>query len=440
MYYNGAINVLDDVESAGMHHSILISGGVSKNFGRLRHWGASVGAGLQRRQYPVDKGYHRYGDRLFGISALLAISEQLYSMEGLEALIDSQRWEEVRQHLLMQPQGFETIVHSSSGWYPLHWLCAIGSTPASLIELAVEAFPGGLTVPDRRYSDTPLHLCCRHSQVTTSRSKALLSHYPSGSKDILARNVLGGTCLHSAVNHNANIEVIKAIVEVNPKIARVRTYEGAHVISALWNSYLQTIQGHMCIARALKGHPDDKVSDSHFVRFWDKAEYLALQSFRQSETCPGKVKDTDKDPTELMIHALLQCDINVQMYKLALKLYPNGLSARNAHGDLPLHVLIQNRPFRLKERDAILATVAAFPDAAKLPNDQGENPLFIGIRNKVPWENGLDSLVAASPSIIETPDNETGLLPFQVAASVGGNVSVNTTFNLLTIRPDLLNK
>ena len=54
------------------------------------------------------------------------------------------------------------------------------------------------------------------------------------------------------------------------------------------------------------------------------------------------------------------------------------------------------------------------------------------------WEEGLGDLVRANTEILGRNDSETKLYPFLLAASLGGRVAVNTSFQLLCERPDLL--
>jgi hypothetical protein len=62
--------------------------------------------------------------------------------------------------------------------------------------------------------------------------------------------------------------VIKLLIDTNPKLVLARTQEYKHTaLTALFQSHLQTIQGHMQIARILKG---EDVQTNHFKIFWEK--------------------------------------------------------------------------------------------------------------------------------------------------------------------------
>ena len=312
------------------------------------------------------------------------------------------------------------------------------------------------------FSQTPLHLAARHSQISPAKVQHLLAAYSSIQNDnddndddenqqqqqqqqptlqgngVLVRNQFGGTALHSAANHNAVLPVLQALVQANPRILHLPTREGIHAISALYTAYIQTIPGYMAVARILKGehhHDDDDDDDrveGHFLRFWQKAVFLA--------TADQPAPDDDNTTRErLVLHGLLQRQIVVKFYELALKWDPTLATVRApSTGNLALHVLVERRPFRLKEKQAIEATLRAHPTAASVRNGAGDLPLFLAIRNRMPFGNGVDLILAACRHSVTCRDPETNLLPFQLAAAVGGKVAVDNTFHLLLTQPDLL--
>lgn len=303
------------------------------------------------------------------------------------------------------------------------------------------------------FPQTPLHLAARHSQISPAKVQHLLAACGSMQNDtndndenqqqqqqptrqgsgVLVRNHFGGTALHSAANHNAVLPVLQALVQANPRILHVPTRDGIHAISALYTAYIQTIPGYMAVARMLKGehhHDDDRV-EGHFLRFWQKAVFLA--------TADQPDPDDNTTRERLVLHGLLQRQILVKFYELALKWDPTLATVpAPSTGDLALHVLVERRPFRLKEKQAIEATLQAHPAAASVRNGEGDLPLFLAIRNRMPFGNGVDLILAACRHSVTYRDPETNLLPFQLAAAVGGKVAVDNTFHLLLTQPDLL--
>jgi hypothetical protein len=391
----------------------------------------------------------------------------------LDTLIEEQDWERVYEHFLKHPEEARRIVNPSLGWTKLHWLCSLGSTPPALIELVASSYPEAITLPDNRYGDTPLHMLCRNSVTSAYKVTLLLDllrkNHPTNHSDddknnsipyvnttgVLIRNRFGGTPLHSAANHNAVLPVLQALVETHAPILQVTTYDGIYPVSALWHSYLQTIPGSMIVARILSG---ETVQSTHFGRFWQKVGYLSTAHFQHSSSAPltlvhsrllsttASHKDDDDtklesvDTNDYVIHGLIQCHVQFNTYKVALRVNPHGARTMDNRGNLPLHVLVESRPFRLKEREAILDTLHVYPESATVRNHAGEYPLWIALRNKIPWEKGLDAILGAAPHVVGVRDPETGWFPFQLAALYGGKWALDTIYHLLVTRPDLLHQ
>lgn len=408
----------------------------------------------------------------------------------IDTLIEEQQWEQVRQHLMVHPEEAARMVNPSLGWTKLHWLCSMGSTPASLVDLVASLYPDAITMADNRYGDTPLHLACRNAQVTAQKTKFLLHHLErhqrkqqeslpestdgptiineeNDSQDkldpearsssspplssppivlhgVLLRNRFGGTALHSACNHNALLEVLMDLVRANPRLPSVTTFDGIHPVSALYTSYIQTITGHMAVARRLKG--EEVTGSSHFQRFWAKVVFLSTAAVVvQNPPVPPVTDPTTTnrvhtpDRSRLVLHGLLRTSsMLVNFYKLALKHDPDLARVGDENGNYALHLLVNRRPYRLKEREAMEATLDAATLVAHVRNHAGDLPLLAAIRNKIPWSKGLDLLVQRAPTTVQRRDISTNLLPFQLAASVGGKVALDNTYELLCIQPDLL--
>lgn len=320
----------------------------------------------------------------------------------------------------------------------LHWLCSLGGTPASILGLVASLYPEAIALPDRSLGDTCLHIAARNSQFSAAKLEVLLVHCDSTADTLLIRNYMGGTVLHSAANHNAVLEALQLLVQSNPALLKVNTHDGINAMAALWLAYVQTIPGHMTVVRILNG---DTVESESFRRFWSKVEYLAARYFFSLTACPEDEKKTDYIIRKgYVLHALLRWNAPINLLKVCLNCRPESALVMDAAGNFPLHILIENRPYRLKERDAIECCIKSMPHgSAGVPNQSGCVPLHIAIRNKIPIANGVDLLLDAAPSMVRCRDIDTSLYPFQLAATQGNNASVlNTVFFLLTRQPDLV--
>lgn len=327
--------------------------------------------------------------------------------------------------------------HHHHGWTKLHWLCSHGGTPARIIALAASLYPQGVSMQDTFIGDSCLHIACRNSQLSSAKLQSLLQYCDADA--VLIRNHMGGTALHSAANHNAVLTALSLLVDANPSVLKVTTHEGIHAVTALWLAYIQTIPGHMVVVRILNGEDVDSVA---FERFWCKVEYLAVKYLSMSTACPEHLNGSGDDERlpDYVLHGLLRCNVPFNLFKVCLKYRPKAALAVDAAGNLPLHVLIENRPYRLKEREAVQACLEASPrQAGEIANHAGDVPLQIAVRNKIPVQNGVDLLLAVAPGTVRRRDAATGLYPFQLAATQASNAAtVNTTFFLLTTLPDLV--
>ena len=358
--------------------------------------------------------------------------------------------------------------HRRNGYTILHWLCSIGATPVHLIDVVASLYPAAISMIDTNIGDTCLHIACRNSQFSSAKLRALLRHCKdadaTAAATLLVRNRMGGTALHSAVHHNAVLDAIQLLVTTHPPCVLVKTHEGISVITALWSSFLQTIQGHLFVARALKGEADGtsaRENSQMIDRFWCKLEYLGLQVYRlheeQKATAAAATTGVPQRPSpilctrEFLLHGLLRCAVPLKLFLLCLQLQPQCAAAVSSDdGNTPLHVLLATRPYRSsKEREAVQAVVAAAPQTVTVRNHNGDLPLHVALRNRIPYEHGIDLLLQqqqqsttaqdnAAASVSEEDDQRdrhTGLFPFLLAAEQGGRVAINTTFQLLLRRP-----
>ena len=79
------------------------------------------------------------------------------------------------------------------------------------------------------------------------------------------------------------------------------------------------------------------------------------------------------------------------------------------------------------------------PAAAKERDPHGQLPLHIAIMRGKTLDDGVQALVEACPTALTTPDNQTNLYPFMLAASVGrGRGDCTTIYALLRAAPDLV--
>ena len=345
-------------------------------------------------------------------------------------MLENGDWDSARTCFETSPESINAVDPLTGGTL-LHRLCTQPPAPIDLFEKVIQHFPDAVRMQEKTFQATPLHILCWTSQRTTAKVQLLLQHMQP--HDLKIRNMFGGTALHSACGSQASIEVIKLIVQKNPSIISEKTYDYNHTaLTALWQTHLQSIQGHMQIARILKG---DDVNESHFDRFWEKVVFLAKEGFCQTPYCPP---DVPQDSTKFVLHGLIHLRAPLNLLKVALRRHPEWASVADGNGNYPLHVVVIRRPFRVKDKEIIQLLLQIHPKAGGEPNNAGDSPIFIAIRDKMAWEEGLKEIVQANTDVLGTRDTETGLYPFLLASSLGGRVAVETSYQLLCERPDLV--
>lgn len=357
----------------------------------------------------------------------------------ISQLVKRGEWPAIQKWYEENPSELARI-DPSNGSTVLHALCFSPSTPASLIEYAVDAWPQALTVQEKRFGATPLHILVWSSQRSVGKVEILLQRLEP--KDTMIRNqVLGSTVLHSACGNNAELGVLQAIVHKHPPVLLAKTFDQNHTaVHALWHGHLNSIPGHMTVAQILRGKKAWE-DNAHFQRFWAKVEFLAMEAFKLSAACPAKVArqgNVGCDTRPYMLHGLLDLRAPLNALKVAICFYPEWASVADAEGNYPLHHVVKRRPFRVKDVELIRDLIRAYPQAAGIKNRQGDAPIHMAIRDRMAWKEGLGDIVDADVDVLQKVDSKTGLFPFMLAASLGGRVAVNTTYQLLLAKPYLI--
>lgn len=367
---------------------------------------------------------------------------------SMAELIESGAFDLALQFCRLHPEAIQGI-DPTTGATVLHLLCRKPPVPMELLREVLNLYPEAVRVQERLYLATPLHILVWTSQRTSGKVELLLKYMKP--EDLELRNRFGGTPLHSACGSQASLQVIQQIVRKNPSIVSAKTFEYSHTaLTALWQSHLQSIQGHMQIARILRGN---EVNEGR--SFLGESKVSSYAAFQQSSGVIREKKETDSHRTTVdadthtsmicssygsdhLLHGLLELRAPLNALIVAIKLYPEGVSVADAYGNFPLHSVISQRPFRAKDVEIIRELLEVKPAIASKKNYAGDTPIFIAIRERMAWDEGLGDLVNACPNILGSIDLHTGLYPFLLAASLSGKVAVNTTYQLLSQQPDLL--
>lgn len=349
----------------------------------------------------------------------------------LNKLIQEMNWTKLRT-AVHQFQEELKEVDQIRGWTTLHYLCAVPAVPNDIFKDVVELYPEAIKVKGKKWGQMPLHILCWNSQGKSVRKVEMLLKHMSP-EDVLTETHFGGSALHCACASNAWLPVMERLIEANEKVVLVKTREYKQTaLVSLWLSHLQTIQGHMHVAKILRG---EEVQESdHFDKFWSKVLLMATTAFKLS---PAYFSEAEADIEKYVLHGLQYLRAPLRIQQVAIKLHPEWASVAGADGNYPLHNVIIRRPFRIRDIDIIKDLVSAYPEAASKRNSNGKEPIFIALHERIAWDDGVEALVKAQPNILSSIDNQTRLYPFLLAASLGGKVAIETTYQLLCANPHL---
>jgi len=141
----------------------------------------------------------------------------------LSKAISSEDWENATRILSVKPETvktwngrpgfFEGIKHSEV--LPIHEACANGGTPLELVKALVKAYPEGLKQKETAYHRLPIHIACRKN-ANINVVRLLMEVFPDGS---LVPDSLGRLPLHYALSNGANDFVVQLLLEIRPGAA-----------------------------------------------------------------------------------------------------------------------------------------------------------------------------------------------------------------------------
>jgi hypothetical protein len=360
-------------------------------------------------------------------------------------------WDRVVEHAAEHPQDAEWV----DGHYheTVLYLACQNNPPLSAIRAILRAHPGAAVIQNSREHDLPIHIACRFQ---------------------LDAGILG------------------ELVRDHPGTAAQQTRWGRTPLVNLWN---------------FRQKEDDSGTSAVPMRddaqFWNKVVLLlaAVARYREDPTYLNQRRlggeafrsDPTGDPTSAadtrtpnetlsqddsllpestdsasprvngdnyhLVHAAvslgaLSCPLGALEH--VLRLHPDQVFARDAHGQLPLHVAVgpspwngsTRRKYRPREKEFLAALLRIHPRAAGervgdgTITNHGRHPLHMALVNRHLWSGGVEELFRAAPDVVLRIDPPTSLYPFQLAAIPSGDTTVDleTIYQLLRSRPEVLNR
>jgi len=117
----------------------------------------------------------------------------------------------------------------------------------------------------------------------------------------------------------------------------------------------------------------------------------------------------------------------LEVVKLILEQYPQSINIPDPQtSSLPIHLMLHHNPLATEVIDYFLEL---HPDSVTKPNGSGRLPIHIALLQKSPsWEK----ILKLSPTLLESRDPVTGLLPFQLAATAESSLEETNTITTVT--------
>ncbi len=348
-------------------------------------------------------------------------------------------WDRARLRMMTHPPDAHYRSKEMFSPTPLHLAC-LYQAPPDLIELLIDANPDALLLQDHD-GLTPLHLAMSRRG---DQDRILLLIHRGGKPPTLLQSHRIGTPLHLACSYKLPLATLEALVQVNRDLATVPNKAGFLPAEVVWIYFLRT-NNRLWNAVIVPKRNGNENSVDHSVIIKDLIDGIKI-------LLKAAMATHDHYET-LNLH-----DFVSNFYILGelspfldflLCLYPEQAATLDRKGNYPLHLAARNPdtvcdtlcrvPRMWTPRDPIERLVSSYPFAARVPDLNGGLPLHLALKTgQRKWGEGLSSLVKAYPIALKQRDHETGLFPFQLAATfLEGDDSecLGTIFELLLACP-----
>lgn len=229
--------------------------------------------------------------------------------------------------------------------------------------------------------------------------------------------------LHWAVRLSASKEIIKWLLNVNPRSGwAAKDREGNTPLSLTWERHEQSLMNDWWTVRRNTMSLDPRWKR---VMMFLKAYEICVEApeFSQRTSSSGP-NDLTSEPTE-PLHLACRCPIcPASLFSFLLILHRTSVRTKDVHGFLPLHYACMD--YRSNRSVGALTKIELllneYPGAASEPEDGfGRIPLFLALRGEISWEEGVLRLIEAFPKSLQAVDPQTQLPAFAVAAMEQSN-------------------
>ena len=327
----------------------------------------------------------------------LLLSKRSPSVEEVRALIDK------------HPDQVKTKDTANDEKLPLH-VATLENSGIEIVELLLEKYPEGAKTEDRK-GKLPLHNAVHKCELDVV--EALIDAYPDavnhGDED-------GDLPIYWLVWYNCRIDVLNALLKVDPKGAKEKTSRGllihmviekhysAHIVKAILDAYPAGVKarkdGYPPLHLAIKENCENDILRVLLDAYPDGAKVKAFLSVVRSKKYKG----------DLPLHFALGCKCGVDTAKMLLDYNQAAVKEKDKDGNLPLHIAL----FSKCGADVAKLVFDAYPEGAGNKNDNEELPLHYALEEKFP-PRFLNELYKAYPEAAKIQSRASGKLPLHIA-------------------------
>ena len=323
----------------------------------------------------------------------------------------------VKELLSVNPT-FIAASTNMEGSTALHMACAAPETmvESCSLERLLIANPSCATKENFR-NQTALRLHCQRRNASTSVAHLLLQVNPNALEVLDGED--GWAPLHYAAA-NANLELVKFLVDYNPRAAQVRTSHGLTALHLLCRQPAR--DSHMpAVDVLLQADPDsvllmdysNQYTPLHLIcRGGSMISLEVLKRLLQTNPKAASIPDLDQ---YLPLHHACEIGCEVDAIALLLQAYPAAAHAATRKQDTALSLACACN----KSVETVRLLIQENPAALTKRNDYGFAPLHCVCRAYQPRMGIVQSLLEACPSCVTLKTN-AGETPVHLACSNPG--------------------
>jgi hypothetical protein len=347
-------------------------------------------------------------------------------------------------------------------------------------ELLLERDASTFTTMSKMTGCSPIHVALRNYGNYAGLIRMLISR--PGSNELMAhRNCFGDLPLHVACSVGVSFDVLKTIINATVDTTRVEKATSLGMHPLLWSAnhlgytaadliWIRHIEGGQSLDTPRSSYPMElsaakrccikqheyyqgllREAVDHFLKeksrtpscsvenaFGTLVDRMSLLVTSASHLFPSSVGLTP-------LHNICKLASPVAppllgpLVHLFFSLYEQDMLSRDQYGMIPLHYLVSSRGREASQVDVgnwtnhVLQYLKLEPMAVRVATGEGRLPLHLLLDHPT-HQDLIQEVLACFPESIDSPDPETGLAPFQLAAS-NQNTSLDVIFLLLRQSP-----